>query len=76
VLNHIRKADREAVKRDLHAIQYAAGIREAQVALGVFARTWKHTYPQALASLLADEEELWIEDYKQQSELFVDGLRF
>jgi putative transposase len=58
VLNHIRKADREAVKADLHAIQYASGIREAQVAIGVFSRSWKQVYPKAVACLLADEEQL------------------
>jgi len=29
VLNYVRKADHEAVKADLHTIQYATGIREA-----------------------------------------------
>ena len=58
VLNYVRKADWEAVKADLHAIQYASGIREAQTAIGAFARRWKDTYPKAVACLLADEEEL------------------
>ena len=58
MLNYVRKADREAVKSDLHAIQYASGIREAQMAIGAFARRWNHTYPKAVACLLCDEEEL------------------
>ncbi len=58
VLNYVRKADREAVKADLHTIQYASGIREAQMAIGVFARRWSHAYPGAVACLRADEEEL------------------
>jgi len=58
VLNHARKADWEAVKADLHAIQYAAGIREAQTAIGAFSRRWEHIYPKAVSCLLADEEEL------------------
>jgi len=58
VLNYIRKADREAVKRDLHAIQYASGITKAQTAMGAFARRWKDTYPKAVTCLLTDEEEL------------------
>jgi transposase-like protein len=58
VLNYVRKADWEAVKADLHAIQYASGIREAQMAMGAFARRWEHTYPKAVSCLLADEEEL------------------
>jgi len=58
VLNYVRKADWELVKADLHAIQYAPGIREAQRAIGAFARRWEHIYPKAVACLLADEEEL------------------
>ena len=41
-----------------YAIQYSPGIRTAQVAIGAFARRWEHTYPKAVAFLLADEEEL------------------
>jgi putative transposase len=58
VLNYVRRADREAVKGDLHAIQYASGIGKAQVAIGAFARRWKHSYPRAVACLLNDEEHL------------------
>lgn len=54
----MRKADWEAVKRDLHAIQYAPGIGKAQRAIGAFARRWNHTYPRAVAYLLSDEEHL------------------
>ena len=58
VLNYVRKADHEAVKADLHAIQYASGIREAQRAIGAFAHRWNQTYPKAVACLCADEEQL------------------
>jgi putative transposase len=58
VLNYVRKADHEAVKADLHAIQYASGIREAQRAIRAFAQRWHHTYPKAVACLRADEEQL------------------
>jgi putative transposase len=58
VLNYVREADREAVKGDLHAIQYVSGIKKAQMAIGVFARRWQHVYPKAVACLLADEEQL------------------
>jgi len=58
VLNYVRKADHEAVKTDLHAIQYASGIREAQRAIGAFAQSWHHAYPKAVACLCADEEQL------------------
>jgi putative transposase len=58
VLNYVRKADHEAVKADLHAIQYAFGIGEAQKALGMFHARWNQIYPKAVACLCADEEEL------------------
>jgi putative transposase len=58
VLNYVRKADRQAVKSDLHTIQYASGIKKAQMSIGAFARRWKDTYPKAVACLLADEEDL------------------
>jgi putative transposase len=58
VLTHVRKAQREAVKSDLHAIQYASGIGKAQMAIGAFARRWQHVYPRAVACLLNDEEHL------------------
>ena len=58
VLNYVRKGDHEAVKADLHAIQYASGIREAQRAIGAFVHRWHHVYPKAVACLRADEEQL------------------
>jgi len=58
VLTYVRKADHEAVKVHLHAIQYATGIREAQRALGVFRARWNQMYPKAVACLYADEEQL------------------
>lgn len=58
VLTHVRKADWEAVKADLHKISHASGLREAQGALGSFCARWGHLYPKALSSLLAHEEEL------------------
>jgi len=58
VLNYIRKTDREAVKYDLYAIQYASGSKKAQIAIGAFVRRWRDIYPKAVACLLADEEHL------------------
>ncbi len=58
VLNYVRKADREALKADLHKISYASSIRQAQTAVGEFSGKWKHIYPKAVACLLADEEDL------------------
>jgi len=58
VLSYVRKADRGSVKTDLHTIQYASGIREAQMAIGAFDRRWAHIYPKAVRCLLNDEEQL------------------
>jgi len=58
VLTYVRKGDHEAVKADLHEIQYATGISKAQMALGVFRARWNQIYPKAVACLCADEEEL------------------
>jgi transposase-like protein len=58
VLNYVRKADWQAVKKDLHAIQYAPGIKKAQSALGAFCARWRHIYPKAVNCLCADEEHL------------------
>lgn len=58
VLNHIRKADQEAAKKDLAAISNAEGIKQAQAALKRFTYTWGDLYPKALASLKECEEDL------------------
>jgi putative transposase len=58
ILNYVRKADHEAVKKDLAAISNAGGIREAQSALKRFAHKWTTLYPKALKSLKECEEEL------------------
>jgi putative transposase len=58
VLTYVRKVDHEAVKADLHQIQYATGIGKAQRALGAFRARWNQIYPKAVACLCADEEEL------------------
>lgn len=58
VLNYVRKGDHKAVKRSLNAISHAQGIREAQGALRRFKERWKSLYPQAVACLLKDEENL------------------
>jgi putative transposase len=58
VLNHVRKADHDAVKKDLAAISNASGIKQAQAALNRFSRKWDMLYPKALASLKECEEEL------------------
>ena len=58
VLTYVRKAKRDAVKNDLHTIQYASDIKKAQMAIGAFVRRWKDRYPKAVSCLLNDEEHL------------------
>lgn len=58
IMNMVRKADREAVKKDLARISNAKGLRQAQNALKRFAHKWTILYPKALASLKECEEEL------------------
>ena len=58
VLNYARKSDQTAMKKDLHAISHAAGLREAQAALQRFCRIWRPLYPKAVKSLMNHEEEL------------------
>lgn len=58
VLNYARKSDQAAMKKDLHAISHAAGLREAQTALQRFCRIWRPLYPKAVKSLMNHEEEL------------------
>lgn len=58
VLNHIRKADQQAAKKDLAAISHAPGIRQARTAMRRFADKWEGLYPGALDSLRQCEEQL------------------
>jgi len=58
VLSYVKKAEREVVKRDLHTIQYAPGMKKVQTAIGAFVRRWKGIYPKAVSCLLNDEEHL------------------
>lgn len=59
VINALRKRDEKAVKRDLHAISDAEGIRKAQTALTRFCEKGEHLYPKAVTSLKRNEEELF-----------------
>jgi len=58
ILNAVRKRDRDAMKKDLHRISHAKGIRQAQSALRRFSDKWISIYPRAVASLKATEENL------------------
>ncbi len=58
ILNVVKKADQEAVKKDLAAISNAKGIRQARSAMRDFAARWGEHYPRALNALRECEEEL------------------
>lgn len=58
ILNRVCKKDRDAVKKYLHKVSHAKGIRQAQTALRRFSDRWISLYPQAVASLKTSEEEL------------------
>ena len=58
VLKHVRKADQEEVKRDLHKISHASGMREAQKMFRRFALKWREQYPKAVECLQKDIEAL------------------
>ena len=58
VLDKVRKADREAVKRDLHRIMTAQALAAARHAARRFAQRWQAAYPKAVACLAGDLDEL------------------
>lgn len=60
VLDKVRKADREAVKRELHQVMYATGLAAARRAARHFADTWEALYPKAVACLRVDLDELLV----------------
>jgi len=58
IMNKCRKADRPAMKRDLHKIMNAPGRARARAAAKRFADRWSALYPEAVACLRADLESL------------------
>ncbi len=58
ILNHVKRADQEKVKRSLHRISHARNLREAQRAAQRFMARWKKNYPKAVDCLQADLPEL------------------
>jgi len=58
VLNRVRKADHDAVKKDLHRISHAAGSKEAQRMFRRFVLKWRESYPKAVECLEKDIEHL------------------
>lgn len=58
VLNRVRKSDHEEVKKDLHRISHATGIKEAQRMFRRFVLKWREQYPKAVECLEKDIEPL------------------
>lgn len=58
VLDKVRLADRDAVKRDLHRISHAAGRAEARRRARAFVDRWSRRYNTAVRCLWADIDEL------------------
>jgi transposase-like protein len=58
IMNKCRKADRLAVKRDLHKVMNAAGLVQARTAAKRFSERWGALYPEAAACLRADLDAL------------------
>jgi len=58
ILDKVRKADRNAVKKDLHKIMYANNLTKARKAARLFADSWNKTYPKAVSCLRDDLDEL------------------
>ncbi len=58
VLNYVKRADQQKVKRSLHRISHARNLREAQKAAQRFVARWKKIYPEAVHCLQRDLPEL------------------
>ncbi len=58
VLNYVKRADQETVKRSLHRISHARNLREAQKAAQRFVARWTQMYPKAVDCLQKDLPEL------------------
>ena len=58
VLNQVRKADQAAIKADLHRIMNASTLPAAWSAARAFADRWQSVYPNAVACLRANLDDL------------------
>ena len=58
ITDKVRQADRDKVKRGLHAIYAAANVVKARHAAQRFAARWETRYPRAVACLRQDLDEL------------------
>jgi putative transposase len=56
--DRVRRADHEAVKKDLHKISHAKNRRAARSAARAFADRWQETYPNVVHSLRGDLDDL------------------
>lgn len=58
VLEKVRRADQESIKKDLHRISHAQNLIEARRAAQLFGAKWQKLYPKATACLSRDLPEL------------------
>jgi len=58
VLNYVKRADQERVKRSVHRISHAHNLREAQRAAQRFVARWRASYPKAVDCLEKDLADL------------------
>lgn len=58
VLNYVKRADQQKVKRSLHRISHARNLKEAQRAAQRFVARWNSLYPEAVHCLQKDLPEL------------------
>ncbi len=58
ILNYVKRADQEAVKKTLHKITHAKNLKEAQQAAQRFIEKWEGQYPKATQCLSKDLIEL------------------
>jgi putative transposase len=58
VLNYVKRADQQRVKRSLHRISHAPNPREAQKAAQRFVARWRASYPKAVDCLEKDLVDL------------------
>ncbi len=59
-MDKVREADQKAVKTDVHAVMNAPNRRKAESTARCFANVWKDTYPNAVACLRNDLDDLLI----------------
>lgn len=58
VLDKVRRAEQQRVKKDLHRISHARNLLSAQKAAQRFVAKWQKLYPQATACLMRDLPQL------------------